>query len=160
MAKPPWRQLTPPLLDGLAAKGMCALVDPLFPGVPVDTHTGIALLMGLPQQAAIDLARGPVEAAGIGLSLQPGDVAVRCNFATLKDNKGRLQVVDRRAGRIREETHELAALLRNVDVGDRITADLHAASQQRASENHKSLSLGLSRPLYFVREWLLLAEVG
>jgi len=32
--------------------------------------------------------------------------------------------------------------------------------QQRACENHKSLSLGLSRPLYFVREWLLLAEVG
>ncbi len=141
MAKPPWRQLTPPLLDGLAAKGMCALVDPLFPGVPVDTHTGIALLMGLPQQAAIDLARGPVEAAGIGLSLQPGDVAVRCNFATLKDNKGRLQVVDRRAGRIREETHELAALLRNVDVGDRITADLHAASQHRAVLHLKGFGL-------------------
>lgn len=121
-----------PRLDGLVEKGMCAMVDPLFPGVPVDTHTGIALLMGLPQQAAINLARGPVEAAGIGLSLQPGDVAIRCNFATLKDNKGRLQVVDRRAGRIRQETDELAALLQNVDLGDRITADLHAASQHRA----------------------------
>lgn len=130
-----------PRLDGLVEKGMCAMVDPLFPGVPVDTHTGIALLMGLPQQAAINLARGPVEAAGIGLSLQPGDVAIRCNFATLKDNKGRLQVVDRRAGRIREETDALAALLQDVDLGDRITADLHAASQHRAVLHLKGFGL-------------------
>ena len=33
-------------------------------------------------------------------------------------------------------------------------------TQQRACENSEFLSLGLSRPLYFVREWLLLAEVG
>jgi|TARA_Y100000310_G_C20698299_1_gene827283 2,3-bisphosphoglycerate-independent phosphoglycerate mutase len=130
-----------PSLDGLVEKGMCAMVDPLFPGVPVDTHTGIALLMGLPQQAAIDLARGPVEAAGIGLSLQPGDVAVRCNFATLKEKDGRLQVVDRRAGRIREQTDELAALLQDVDLGDRIMADLHAASQHRAVLHLKGFGL-------------------
>ena len=38
--------------------------------------------------------------------------------------------------------------------------DIIAYCKQRACENHKSPSLGLSRPLYFVREWLLLAEVG
>lgn len=130
-----------PQLDALVLKGMCGQVDPLFPGVPVDTHTGVAMLMGLPQQAAIRLARGPVEAAGIGLSLQPGDVAIRCNFATLRDNNGRLQVVDRRAGRIQEETDELAALLQGVDLGDRITADLHAASQHRAVLHLKGFGL-------------------
>ncbi len=121
-----------PHLDRLVEKGLCGLMDPLFPGVVVGTHTGTALLMGLPMQQVRLLARGPVEAAGIGVPLQPGDVAIRCNFATLEESGGRVQVIDRRAGRISQGTEELAALLRGVEVGNGVCCSLFPATQHRA----------------------------
>ncbi len=121
-----------PHLDRLAGKGLCGFMDPLFPGVVVGTHTGTALLMGLPMQQVELLARGPVEAAGIGVPLQPGDVAIRCNFATLEESGGQMFVTDRRAGRISEGTEELAALLRDIEVGNGISCSLFPATQHRA----------------------------
>ena len=73
-----------PQLDRLAAGGVCGLVDPLIPGMPVATHTGTGVLLGLTPRDAYLFCRGPVEAAGVGLIMQPGDVAIRCNFATLE----------------------------------------------------------------------------
>ena len=34
-----------PNLDRLVAEGLCGLVDPLLPGVPVDTHVGCGVLL-------------------------------------------------------------------------------------------------------------------
>jgi 2,3-bisphosphoglycerate-independent phosphoglycerate mutase len=128
----PLQAATTPHLDALAEKGNCGLMDPLGPGIVVGTHTGTALLMGLPRQQVALLARGPVEAAGIGVPLRSGDVAVRCNFATLQEGAEQLQVVDRRAGRISEGTEELTALLQDVEVGNGIRGSLYPATQHRA----------------------------
>jgi len=78
------------------------------------------------------LSRGPVEAAGVGALLNTGDVAVRANFATVQSEDGRLRVLDRRAGRIRSHTHELASTLTDVDLGDGISGTLTAGTQHRA----------------------------
>ncbi len=121
-----------PNLDRLAETGLAGLMDPLFPGVAVGTHTGTALLLGLPVREVPLLARGPVEAAGIGVPLRSGDIAIRCNFATLQDIEGALVVLDRRAGRISAGTEELAALLQDVDLGNGIRASLYPATQHRA----------------------------
>jgi 2,3-bisphosphoglycerate-independent phosphoglycerate mutase len=121
-----------PRLDALAAEGLCGMVDPLFPGLPVDTHTGTALLMGLAPVDAMFLSRGPVEAAGVGAVLDTGDVAVRANFATVQSEGGRLRVLDRRAGRIRSHTHELASALTDLDLGDGISGTLTAGTQHRS----------------------------
>jgi len=121
-----------PHLNQLAENGLCGMMDPLFPGVPVGTHTGTALLFGMPSRQAKKLSRGPVEAAGIGVQLRRSDVALRCNFATLEYNGDQLQIIDRRADRIREATEDLAALLRDVAIGDDITADLYPATHHRA----------------------------
>ena len=121
-----------PRLDDLAARGLCGLVDPLAPGIPVDTATGTGLLLGAPPASVMGLARGPVEAAGVGLEIAPGDLALRCNFATLERGDQGLMVVDRRAGRIRTGTDELARVLNRVDLGDGITATLSPATQHRA----------------------------
>ncbi|MGB5775740.1 MAG: alkaline phosphatase family protein [Sedimenticolaceae bacterium] len=121
-----------PTLDRLARDGISGMVDPLLAGVPVGTHTGTGILMGLAPADATQLARGPVEAAGIGLVMQPGEVALRCNFATLtKDGEG-LGIEDRRAGRIREGTEELAAALRDIPLGGGITGGLYPTTQHRA----------------------------
>ncbi len=121
-----------PNLDRLAAAGMSGMVDPLLPGMPVGTHTGSGALLGLPPRLLMSLARGPVEAAGIGLDTEPGDVLMRCNFATLEEVVDGFNIVDRRAGRIREGTQELAAALKDMAVAPGISATLRPASQHRA----------------------------
>jgi len=91
-----------PILDRLAQEGQCGLADPVAPGVVPDTAAGTLALFG---QSPLALKRGPVEALGAGFDLSPGDIALRGNFATLDSHN---QVVDRRAGRIREESEQLA----------------------------------------------------
>lgn len=121
-----------PHLDRLAGNGITGLVDPLVPGIPVGTHTGTGVLMGLAPADAARLARGPVEAAGVGLEPQAGEVFLRCNFATLAGEAGGMRIEDRRAGRILEGTAELAAALQDIPLGDGIAASLYPATQHRA----------------------------
>jgi 2,3-bisphosphoglycerate-independent phosphoglycerate mutase len=120
-----------PVLDRLAGSGLYGLVDPIRPGKIPNTHSGCGALLGaLPAQLS-RLKRGPVEAAGAGLTLQPGEIAVRANFATLENQQDDLLVVDRRAGRISADTVELAAFLKTVDLGDGVTARLQSTDQHR-----------------------------
>ena len=119
-------------LNSLVSRGMSGLVDPIVPGVPVSTHTGTGALFGIAQHDLCQLSRGPVEAAGIGLPNQPGDVFVRCNFATLRKTDQGLVVTDRRAGRISEGTQELAGTLQNIPLDHGVTAAVRPATQHRA----------------------------
>jgi 2,3-bisphosphoglycerate-independent phosphoglycerate mutase len=121
-----------PNMNDLLSAGCCGQVDTLYPGVPVDTHTGAAILLGLKPRDAFHLARGPVEAAGTGLPLMPGEIALRCNFATLQDTGRQLTVIDRRAGRISEDTHELVETLQDIPFGDGFTASIRPATGHRA----------------------------
>ena len=132
LGKTPLEAAVTPNLDQLASGGSCGLVDPLYPGLPVGTHTGAGVLMGLAPADASRLARGPVEAAGIGLDVQHGDVLLRCNFATLVDEGNALRIRDRRAGRIREGTDALADVLADVPLGDGISGHLYPATHHRA----------------------------
>ncbi len=122
-----------PNLDELVAAGMCGLVDPLAPGVPVGTHTGVGILMGLAVKDACHLSRGVVEASGVGLELRAGDVAVRCNLATLEPAARGLLVRDRRAGRIREGTEVLAGALSDISTVPGVQVTVVAATQHRAA---------------------------
>ena len=106
----PLQAATTPTMDRLAKEGLCGLADPISPGVVPDTAAGTLALFG---QSPYALKRGPVEAIGAGLKLSPGDIALRGNLATIGDNG---QVIDRRAGRIREETHALAKALDRLSV--------------------------------------------
>ena len=121
-----------PNLDSLVERGVCGLVDPLYPGIPVGTHTGTGVQLGIVVRDALHLSRGPVEAAGVGLLLQPGDIALRCNFATVEPADDGLRIIDRRAGRIQQGTDELASVLHNLPVGHGISATLQPATQHRA----------------------------
>lgn len=121
-----------PTMDALVRDGMAALVDPLYQGVPVGTHTGTGVLLGLLPSEAAKLTRGPVEAAGIGLSSEWGDILIRCNFATLENNGDSFRIIDRRAGRIAEGTDELSRELTDIDLGEGIRASLSPATHHRA----------------------------
>jgi 2,3-bisphosphoglycerate-independent phosphoglycerate mutase len=88
-----------PQLDALAAIGVQGGSIPVKPGITPGSGPGHLGLFGYDPLKYV-IGRGALEATGIGLELQPGDVAVRCNFCTL-DAEGR--ITDRRAGRIASE---------------------------------------------------------
>lgn len=146
----PLEAASTPNLDQLVVNGQCGQIDTFVPGMPVGTHTGTSLYMGLAPRDAYKLARGPIEASGVGLPVQPGDVVMRCNFATLEADKDRLKILDRRAGRIRKGTDELAAALNSMDLGDEIIANVYPATQHRGvvrlSGPHLSQSISDTDP--------------
>jgi 2,3-bisphosphoglycerate-independent phosphoglycerate mutase len=129
--KTPLEVADTPNMDRLVSAGQCGLVDPLFPGMPVGTHTGTCLLFGLSKEHTMKLARGSIEASGVGLSNNDQALYFRCNFATLKKHNDRYEILDRRAGRINTGTESLSAAVGQVDLGDGISASLHPATQHR-----------------------------
>jgi 2,3-bisphosphoglycerate-independent phosphoglycerate mutase len=104
-----------PNLDRLAAKGICGLADPVAPGITPGSAPGHLALFGY-DPISYNIGRGVLEAIGIDVELQPGNVAARGNFCTI-DGKG--LVTDRRAGRIStKKCVELCELLDGISIGD------------------------------------------
>lgn len=102
-----------PNLDELAGLGICGMADPIAPGITPGSGPGHLALFGYDPVSCL-IGRGVLEAIGIDVELQPGDVAARGNFCTI-DKKG--LITDRRAGRIpNEKCTELCKLLDGISV--------------------------------------------
>ncbi len=102
-----------PNLDALASQGVQGASIPVLPGISPGSGPGHLGLFGY-DPLIYQIGRGALEATGIGFALEPGDVAIRCNFCTL--NEAGL-ITDRRAGRIpTEQSSLLVERLRQVQV--------------------------------------------
>jgi len=89
-----------PNLSALAARAECGLVRHVGPGISPGSAPGHLGLLGYdPLRFAI--GRGVLEAVGIDVKLQAGDVAARGNFCSIDGRSG--AIIDRRAGRITTE---------------------------------------------------------
>ncbi len=112
--KTPLEAAHTPTLDRLAAEGESGLMDPIGVGIRGGSDTGHLAILGYDPYRYYP-GRGPFEALGIGMDVQRGDLAFRCNFSTVD---AELTVTDRRAGRIQEGTTELAAALNGLQIED------------------------------------------
>ena len=98
-----------PNLDEMAQESACGLTTPVLPGIAPGSGPGHLALFGYDPLKYM-IGRGALEALGIDVDLQPGDVAARGNFCTV-DGDGLL--TDRRAGRI--PTHLSTPLCERLD---------------------------------------------
>ena len=78
-----------PNMDFMAANGAAGMVQvvpkEMYPGSDVSNLS----ILGY-DPVAVYTGRSPLEAASIGISLGPDDVAVRCNIVALKDEGSRI----------------------------------------------------------------------
>jgi 2,3-bisphosphoglycerate-independent phosphoglycerate mutase len=117
-----------PNMDKLASHGMNGLLHVIAPGVTPGSDTAHLALFGVDPYEYYT-GRGPFEAAGIGLVVKEGDIAFRTNFATINPEG---VITDRRAGRIREGTDQLAKLFEGLEI-DGIEIILEAGTEHRAA---------------------------
>jgi len=126
--KTPLQAANLPVLDRLATEGQCGIADPVKRGIVATTVLGTLAILGY-NPLKHSIARGVIEAHGSGIGIMPGDVAFRGNWATLDDTG---KIVDRRAGRIREGTKELAATLSGIKIED-VSVEVGAGTEHRVA---------------------------
>ncbi len=109
--KTPLEAAHKPSLNQIANTGICGIIDPISPGTPPGSDTATLALLGY-DSLKVYSGRGALEAIGSGVEVSLGDVAFRCNFATVNED---LIVLDRRAGRIvNKDAAKLAESLKKI----------------------------------------------
>lgn len=96
-----------PQMDRLAREGKVGLARTIPPGFVPASDVGNLAILGYDPTLYYS-GRGPLEAANMGITLQPGDVAFRCNLVTADGDK----LLDYSAGHISSE--EAGTLIRFV----------------------------------------------
>ncbi len=110
--KTPLEVANKPMIDRLAAEGMCGIMYAIAPGIRPGSDTAHLALFGYDPYRYYK-GRGPFEAAGLGMDIRPGDVAFRTNMGTIDENG---IVIDRRAGRYftQDEIREIEQIVSEV----------------------------------------------
>lgn len=110
--KTPLEAAHTPYMDEMAKSGINGIMDPIKPGIRAGSDTSHISILGY-DPYKVYTGRGPFEAAGVGLDVMPGDIAFRCNFSTSNEEG---IITDRRAGRIRQNTDEIASTLNSMEI--------------------------------------------
>ena len=104
--KTPLEAAETPNMDALAETGKTGLMYTVKKGIAPESDVAVISLLGY-DPFKYSTGRGVIEVAGAGLQMKDGDLALRCNFATLGQGKN---IIDRRVARTlsTEEATELS----------------------------------------------------
>jgi len=177
--KTPLEAANTPNMDKLAKEGINGQMHVLGKGVRPNSDEAHLTLFGYNLKTDYP-GRGPIEAAGIGINLKHGDVAIRANVATVDD---KLRVIDRRAGRVDTTAgfvkdldgmkikgitfivkpgtgHRVGLVMRGKGLSDKITnSDVHYVTEEKIVEHWENLPVNKIKPLDNSKEAKFTAEV-
>ncbi|MCE3243438.1 MAG: phosphoglycerate mutase family protein [Deltaproteobacteria bacterium] len=118
--KTPLEAARTPNMDWLAARGVFGLAHVIPKGFPPGSDVGNMSIMGY-DPALYHTGRSPLEAASMGVTLGPKDIAFRCNLVTLGGCGSDIVMEDFTAGHITtEEARTIIADLAGALGGDGI----------------------------------------
>jgi 2,3-bisphosphoglycerate-independent phosphoglycerate mutase len=126
--KTPLEAANVPNMDYIAKIGVSGIMDPIRPGIRAGSDTSHISILGY-DPYKVYTGRGPFEAAGVGIDVLPGDIAFRCNFSTVDENG---IILDRRAGRIREGTNDIAKAINSIKLSNNIKIIFKESTGHRA----------------------------
>ncbi len=126
--KTPLEAAQTPNMDRMAKLGVNGIMDSIKPGIRPGSDTAHLSILGY-DPYEVYTGRGPFEAAGVGVEVRPGDIAFRCNFSTADTNG---VITDRRAGRIREGTAQLAETLNTIVLEEDVEVIFKESTGHRA----------------------------
>ena len=133
--KTPLEVALTPNLDALAETGKTGLMYSVRKGVAPESDVAVISLLGY-DPFKYSTGRGVIEAAGAGLKMKDGDLALRCNFATLGEGKN---ILDRRVARSLS-TEEAAELSKAVNKGIKLES-YPATFEFRNTLGHRAVLL-------------------
>ena len=84
--KTPLQYARTPYMDRMASKGTLGLIDTIAPGLLPGSDVANLAVLGYDPRCCYT-GRGPLEAANMGITLAPEDIAFRCNLVTLSDDR-------------------------------------------------------------------------
>lgn len=165
--KTPLEMAATPNMDRLAKNGVTGIMYILGKGIRPNSDEAHLTLFGYDIKKDYP-GRGPIEAAGVGIKLKHGDVAIRANLATVDKE---LRVKDRRAGRIESTEqftkelnnvkidkvkfivksgtgHRVVIVMRGRNLSDKISnSDVHYAGEGKVIEDWYNLKVNKIKPL-------------
>jgi 2,3-bisphosphoglycerate-independent phosphoglycerate mutase len=130
-----------PILDRLAKDGAVGQTIPIGRGITPGSGPAHLSLFGY-DPIECEVGRGVLEATGIGMDIELGDIAARGNFVTL-DSEGK--ITDRRAGRLpTEESKPLVEKLNQIEIPDvsvevRVVKEYRFAVVMRGDDLHPEI---------------------
>ena len=97
-------------MDSLASAGKTGMVYPIKEDVAPESDAAVISILGY-DPFRYYTGRGPIEACGAGIKMEDGNIAIRCNFATISEDG---TIIDRRVGR-NLETEEASQLTQTLN---------------------------------------------
>ncbi|MGC8936779.1 MAG: 2,3-bisphosphoglycerate-independent phosphoglycerate mutase [Candidatus Methanomethylicaceae archaeon] len=133
--KTPLEASNHPNMDSLAKRGISGIVYTVGKGIAPESDVAVISMLGY-DPIKTYTGRGPIEVFGSGMVMENGDLAVRCNFATVDDN---LNIIDRRVGRSLS-TGEARVLAETIN--HTLTLESHPATFEfRSTVGHRAVLL-------------------
>ena len=109
--KTPLEAAHTPNMDFIASNGVLGLVETVPDGMPPGSDIANMSLLGFDPKK-YHTGRGPIEAASLGIKVNPEDIIFRCNLVSLGKKEGAIFMEDYSAGHISsEEAKELILTL-------------------------------------------------